>query len=148
VAFAGGEPDEARAWVARGVAAPQEPDWSDLDPEGQAFAYGREDWARLAASYAETGELVHPRFERRERTMSDLPELPSAYGQSAYAESTAFVHAAETGGALIPFLDHPGLDDAGGLDDPPSPDAPGPAPAPRRNTNARRRLASGPRPAK
>lgn len=148
VAFACGEPDEARAWVARGVAAPQEPDWSDLDPEGQAFAYGREDWARLAASYAETGELIHPRFERRERTMSDLPQLPSAYAQSTLAESTAFVHAAETGGALIPFLDHPALDDPGELDDPPSPDAPGPAPAPRRNTSARRRLASGSRPAK
>ncbi len=143
VAFANAEPDEARAWVARGVAAPQEADWSDLDPEGQAFAYGREDWARLAASYAETGELIHPRFERRERTMSDLPQLPSAYAQSTLAESTAFVHAAETGGALIPFPDDPGE-----LDDPPSPDAPAPAPAPRRNTGARRRLASGPRPAK
>jgi uncharacterized membrane-anchored protein len=73
VAYANGEADEARAWVARGVAAPQEPDWSDLDPEGRAFAYARDDWARLTVSYAETGELIHPRFERRERTMSELP---------------------------------------------------------------------------
>jgi uncharacterized membrane-anchored protein len=92
VAYANGEADEARAWVARGAAAPQEPDWSDLDPEGRAFAYARDDWARLTVSYAETGELIHPRFERRERTMSELPPLPSAY-----VESTPFVRAAESG---------------------------------------------------
>ena len=138
VAFANGEPDEARAWIARGSAAPQEPDWSDLDPEGRAFAYGREDWARLAVSFAETGELIHPRHERRERTMSDLPELPSAY-----AESTPFVRAAEVGGPLMPIPDDPGVFDA-----PPLPEPLGEGPAPRRNSGARRRLASGPRAAK
>jgi HemY protein len=150
VAFANGEPDEARAWIARGAAAPQEPDWSDLDPEGRAFAYGREDWARLAASFAETGELIHPRHERRERSMNDLPELPSAY-----AESTPFVRAAETGGALMPIPDDPGIgpgigDGAGdgGLDATPSSEPETGAPAPRRKTGSRRRLASGPRAAK
>ncbi|PHY19315.1 heme biosynthesis protein HemY [Caulobacter sp. BP25] len=138
VAAANGQPDEARAWIARGVEAPREPDWSDLDPEGRAFAYRREDWARLAVSYAETGQLIHPRHERRERTMNDLPEVPSAY-----VESTPFIRAAETGGALLPIPDDPGVFDA-----PPLPDPPEPAPAPRRNSGARRRLASGPRPAK
>lgn len=138
VAAANGQPDEARAWIARGVEAPREPDWSDLDPEGRAFAYRREDWARLAVSYAETGQLIHPRHERRERTMNDLPEVPSAY-----VESTPFIRAAETGGALLPIPDDPGVFDA-----PPLPDPPEPAPAPRRNSGARRRLASGSRPAK
>lgn len=138
VAFANGEADEARAWIARGAAAPQEPDWSDLDPEGRAFAYGREDWARLAASFSETGELIHPRHERRERTMTDLPELPSAY-----VESTPFVRAAEVGGPLMPIPDDPGVFDA-----PPLSEPPGEGPAPRRNSGARRRLASGPRAAK
>ncbi|PIC01945.1 heme biosynthesis protein HemY [Caulobacter sp. X] len=138
VAAANGQPDEARAWIARGIDAPREPDWSDLDPEGRAFAYQREDWARLAVSYAETGQLIHPRHERRERTMSDLPEIPSAY-----VESTPFIRAAETGGALLPIPDDPGVFDA-----PPLPDPPEPAPAPRRNSGARRRLASGSRPAK
>ncbi|HZZ34615.1 MAG TPA: heme biosynthesis HemY N-terminal domain-containing protein [Caulobacteraceae bacterium] len=96
VAHAAGDRDEARAWITRGAAAPQEPDWSDLDPEGKAFAYTPADWARLVATYAETGELIHPRFERGERTISDLPEIPAAY-----AESAAFISAAETGG-LIP----------------------------------------------
>jgi HemY protein len=83
VATAGGKPDEARAWAARGAAAPQEPDWSDLDPEGKAFNYTPADWARLVSTYAETGELIHPRHERAERTMSDLPQLPGAYAESA-----------------------------------------------------------------
>ncbi len=128
------------------MAAPQEPDWSDLDPEGRAFAYARDDWARLTVSYAETGELIHPRFERRERTMSELPQLPSAY-----AESTPFVRAAETGGALMPIPDDPGIGlgiDPGGFDAAPPPEPEPAAPAPRRKTGARRRLASGPRAAK
>jgi HemY protein len=150
VAYACGEADEARAWVARGAAAPQEPDWSDLDPEGRAFAYARDDWARLTVSYAETGELIHPRFERRERTMGELPQLPSAY-----AESTPFVRAAETGGALMPIPDDPGIGPGigdgtgdGGLDAAPSSDPETGAPAPRRKAGSRRRLASGPRAAK
>lgn len=138
VAFANGEPDDARAWIARGAVAPQEPDWSDLDPEGRAFAYGREDWARLAVSFAETGELIHPRHERRERSMSDLPELPSAY-----VESTPFVRAAEVGGPLMPIPDDPGVFDVASLAEPPEE-----GPAPRRNSGARRRLANGPRAAK
>lgn len=146
VAAADGQADEARAWIARGVDAPQEPDWSDLDPEGRAFAYRREDWARLAVSYAETGQLIHPRHERRERTMNDLPQLPSAYAD--YAKSTPFIHAAETGGALMPIPDTLGPDDPGMFDPPPIPDPPPAGPAPRRHSGARRRLASGSRPAK
>jgi len=141
VAAANGEADEARAWVARGLEAPQEPDWSDLDPEGRAFAYRREDWARLVGSYGETGQLIHPRHERRERTMNDLPELPSAYAGDA--ASTPFIRAAETGGALMPIPDDPGIFDAPPLSDPPEG-----GPAPRRNSGARRRLASGSRTAK
>lgn len=83
VAFASGLADEARLWLAQGMTASQEPDWSDLDPEGRAFAYQAADWARLVASFAETGELIHPRFERRERVLSELPELPIAYADSA-----------------------------------------------------------------
>jgi len=134
VAFADGNPDEARAWIARGAGAPQEPDWSDLDPEGRAFAYNRDDWARLVATYAETGELIHPRLERHERALSDLPELPVSY-----VESTPFVRAAETGAHVMPIPDDPGL---GELLQP----AVG-EPAPRR-PSLRRRLASSPRASK
>jgi HemY protein len=78
-AFAAGAADEARVWLAQGITAPHEPDWSDLDPEGRAFAYHASDWARLALTFAETGELIHPRWERRETTLRVLPELPLAY---------------------------------------------------------------------
>ncbi|HEX5775326.1 MAG TPA: heme biosynthesis HemY N-terminal domain-containing protein [Caulobacteraceae bacterium] len=135
VAFADGAPDEARAWIARGAGAPQEPDWSDLDPEGRAFAYTREDWARLVSTYAETGELIHPRLERHERVMSELPELPVSY-----VESTPFVRAAETGATMMPIPDDPGV---GELLQPPAPSDP----APRRG-GLRRRLASAPRASK
>ncbi len=102
-AFAVGNADEARAWMARASAAPQEADWSDIDPEGKAFAYGREDWGRLVAVYAETGELIHPRLERKERTITELPELPTGYQASA-----PFLRAAEAGAALAPLPDDPG----------------------------------------
>ncbi|MDO8379917.1 heme biosynthesis protein HemY [Phenylobacterium sp.] len=135
VAFAAGQPDEARVWMARGVGAPQEADWSDLDPEGQAFAYQAADWARLTAAYAETGELIHPRHERAERTMSELPELPIAY-----ADSAPFLAAQEA--APPPYEGDEGLYD----DEPPEP--PPPPPVGQRRPQARRRLASAPRAAK
>lgn len=81
-AYAAGAVDEARVWLARGMNAPPEPDWSDLDPEGRAFAYHASDWARLVITFAETGELIHPRHERRERTLRELPDLPIAYSDA------------------------------------------------------------------
>jgi HemY protein len=83
IANAAGRADEARVWMARGLAAAQDPDWTDLDPTGRAFAYAPTDWARLVSTYAETGELIHPRLERRERVMSELPELPAPYEPGA-----------------------------------------------------------------
>jgi HemY protein len=141
VAAAAGDRDEARAWIARGAAAPQEADWSDLDPEGHAFSYTRQDWARLAASYAETGELIHPRFERRERTLSDLPQIPISY-----EESTPFVRSGEIS---APIPDDPGAWSGAEGFEPAEADAAGPGEAPpQRRARRLRRLASGPRAAK
>ena len=123
IASAAGDRDEARAWTARGAEAPQEPDWSDLDPDGRAFAYTAADWARIAQAYAERGELVHPRFERRERGLSDLPELPAAY-----VESTAFISAAESGAPSFPIVD----DSDFGLELDPAEATPSPPTRPRR----------------
>jgi HemY protein len=131
LAYAAGEQDEARAWIVRADAAPQEPDWSDLDPEGKAFAYAPRDWARLAAVYAETGELAHPRHERQERSLNELPAATMTYRASA-----PFVRAAEVGPAAAPLPDDPG---------PPEPELatatppPGPEAKPRRSSPRRRR---------
>jgi HemY protein len=135
VAYAGGQPDEARVWMAKGMSAPHEPDWSDLDPEGRAFAYHASDWARLVTTFAETGELIHPRHERAERGLSELPELPISY-----ADSAPFVTA--DGAEPTPFP----VDDGHYAED--EPQAAPAGPAPRRRAGARRRLASGPRAAK
>ena len=135
VAFASNNADEARLWLAQGLTAPQEPDWSDLDPEGRAFAYQPQDWARLVSTYAETGELIHPRFERHERGLSELPELPIAY-----ADSAPFL-AAEGGEPLL----YPVEEDGYGDDEPPGPARPA---ARARRAGGRRRLASAPRAAK
>lgn len=72
-AQARGDMAEARRWVAQAALAPGEPDWSDLDPEGPAFAYTREDWARLVYSFGDTGQLIHPRHERFERQRLTAP---------------------------------------------------------------------------
>ncbi len=68
---AAGNKDEATAWLHRAMSAPSEPDWSDLDPEGPAFGYRDEDWARLVYSFGDAGELIHPRHERFERVPLD-----------------------------------------------------------------------------
>ncbi|MDP1962346.1 MAG: hypothetical protein Q8K93_09110, partial [Reyranella sp.] len=94
-----------------------------------------EDWTRLVSVYGETGGLIHPRLERRERSINDLPALPVSY-----VESTPFVAAAEDGSTMMPIPDDPGVPDfGGGGNDGPAPSTSGPR---------RRRLASAKRAAK
>jgi len=58
-------PKDARLWLQRAAIAPREADWSDLDPSGESFDYSPQDWRRLVFSFGDTGELIHPRFDRR-----------------------------------------------------------------------------------
>ncbi|MBL8536700.1 MAG: heme biosynthesis protein HemY [Hyphomonadaceae bacterium] len=64
VARGRGDENAARTWLAQAAAAPRELDWSDLDPEGPAFLYDDNDWARLVYVFGDGGQLVHPRMER------------------------------------------------------------------------------------
>lgn len=64
VARGRGDENAARTWLGQAAAAPREPDWSDLDPEGPAFLYDDNDWARLVYVFGDGGQLVHPRMER------------------------------------------------------------------------------------
>jgi HemY protein len=64
VARGRGDENAVRTWLAQAAAAPREPDWSDLDPEGAAFMYDDSDWARLVYVFGDGGQLIHPRMER------------------------------------------------------------------------------------
>ena len=72
-------PSDARIWLERAATAPAEPDWSDLDPAGDAFDYTDQDWRRLVFTFGETGDLIHPRFEagapRRKPILTLVPEI-------------------------------------------------------------------------
>jgi HemY protein len=64
VARGRGDENAARTWLGQAAAAPREADWSDLDPEGPAFLYDDNDWARLVYVFGDGGQLIHPRMER------------------------------------------------------------------------------------
>ncbi len=64
VAKGRGDENGARTWLGQAAAAPREADWSDLDPEGPAFLYDDNDWARLVYVFGDGGQLIHPRMER------------------------------------------------------------------------------------
>jgi HemY protein len=103
-----GDADGARTWTARATMAKAEPEWSDIDAEGRAFNYGASDWSALILTYARTATLVHPRFERGEKGLPEMPELPSRY-----VPSMPFVKAAHKRAAPLPQPDDPGIyDDA------------------------------------
>ncbi len=61
----------------------------------------------MVSAYAESGELIHPRHERGEPVITDLPRIPAAYEGSA-----AFISAAESGGVLPPIVDDGDFGDA------------------------------------
>jgi HemY protein len=58
-----GDAGEVQRMTAEAARAPREADWSDLDPDGPAFLYTVEDWAKLAKAWGEEERLIHPRLE-------------------------------------------------------------------------------------
>jgi HemY protein len=95
--------DEAKSWVAKAAIVKGEPEWADMDETGQAFDYGDSDWAALVLHFAQTGQLTHPRFDRGEKTLPELPDLPSRF-----VPSMPFIRAAQKSSAPIPLPDDPG----------------------------------------
>lgn len=84
-------PADAAVWTERAATAPSEPDWSDLDPEGEAFDYTDQDWRRLVFSFGENGELIHPRFERGDARRSvtagrEFPDVKADTDKAAPVE--------------------------------------------------------------
>ncbi|WP_300391497.1 heme biosynthesis HemY N-terminal domain-containing protein [Henriciella sp.] len=58
-----GDAKEADRWGRMAVTASREAEWSDIDPNGNAFDYSRRDWGRLVYAFGDAGNLVHPRYE-------------------------------------------------------------------------------------
>lgn len=83
----------ARDWMAKAWSAAREPDWSDLDPQGEAFAYDDADWARLVESYGEGGTLIHPRHERFDAERLAAPEVALAVATAEAPAETPFLPA-------------------------------------------------------
>jgi HemY protein len=79
VARGRGDENAARTWLGQAAAAPREADWSDLDPEGPAFLYDDNDWARLVYVFGDGGQLIHPRMERGQNdALGPVLALPTA----------------------------------------------------------------------
>ena len=91
----------AKDWLGKGANAPREADWSDLDPDGTAFAYEDGDWVRLIESYGERGVLVHPRLERSDAERLVAPELASLTATAAIDSQAS--------ASSPPSADDPGL---------------------------------------
>jgi HemY protein len=90
VARGRGDENAARTWLAQAAAAPREPDWSDLDPEGPAFLYDDNDWARLVYVFGDGGQLIHPRMERGgSDALGPVLALPTAALTAPPADATA-----------------------------------------------------------
>ena len=85
-------PADARMWLERGLVAPNEADWSDLDPEGRGFDYTVRDWQRLVFTFGDTGELIHPRLEAGaaiKRLSPDTQNEPETQVSDEVAEEPA-----------------------------------------------------------
>jgi HemY protein len=74
LARAKGEDETARRWMTRAAHAPAEADWSDMDMEGRAFPYTRDDWQRMVYVFGDEDRLIHPRYERYESAIEAVPE--------------------------------------------------------------------------
>ncbi len=104
--------DAARGWIAKAALAKPEPEWSDIDADGRAFAYGAQDWSDLILTFAGKAALIHPRFDRGEKGLPELPDLASRY-----VPSMPFIKASRRPHA-IPLPDDPGVIDAEAFDEP------------------------------
>jgi len=73
-----GDQTEAARWGRMAVSASREPDWSDIDPKGNAFDFDKQGWSRLVYAFGDVGDLVHPRYESygRELEAGRVPALP------------------------------------------------------------------------
>lgn len=75
VARGRGDTEDAHRWAHQAASAPREPDWSDLDPDGRAFNYTDDEWARLVYQFGDAAQLIHPRYESYGRELEALARV-------------------------------------------------------------------------
>ncbi len=63
ISSAKNDTNQSARWARLAASSAREADWSDIDPEGRAFNYSNEDWARLIYIFGDGGTLIHPRYE-------------------------------------------------------------------------------------
>jgi len=102
---------DARIWMERAATAPAEADWSDLDPEGDAFDYTDQDWRRLVFSFGEKGELIHPRYDRGAARRKPLevkpPKAPAKLPSETTKPDLGDVDTDDLAGRLDSLMDKP-----------------------------------------
>ncbi len=100
-----GNQADARLWYERAATAPLDPDWSDLDPEGEAFDYSDADWRRLTFSFGDNGTLIHPRYEagasRRRAGMAAIPVAAAAASAIAAEAKEELAPVVEEAAAIV-----------------------------------------------
>jgi HemY protein len=112
VAKGGGDDAAARDWLVLAATAPREPDWSDVEPDGLPFMYTDDDWARLVHVFGDSGQMIHPRYERYRPEALPTPSaslLPTVARISQYAEVPAdfgVYQGGAGGGDYVPRLAH------------------------------------------
>ncbi len=85
------------------ASAPREADWSDLDPNGNAFVYEDADWALIIENYGDNGVLVHPRQEKapaKHIIFVDQVKVDSQTGQVNFNPTNPDILAGESLDAL------------------------------------------------
>ncbi|MAK60057.1 MAG: heme biosynthesis protein HemY [Ponticaulis sp.] len=83
------EDAEARTWSERAASAPREPEWSDIDTDGSAFTYSKEDWSRMVYAFGDSGQLIHPRHETYRAELDVVRNRAIGYSEPAKAETSS-----------------------------------------------------------
>jgi len=87
--------------LARAAHAPGEPDWSDIDGNGEAFNFAEADWQRLVYAWGDEERLIHPRHERFEMIAEAIPDRILLEAPKRAAKETSTPEAGTDSGSVI-----------------------------------------------
>lgn len=67
----------ALEWLQKAITAPKDLNWSDINSEGVAFDYTKEEWVRLINLFGKKAELMHARYEKSKKTLLPIKVVNS-----------------------------------------------------------------------